>query len=62
MEEAGLQYLTAIVTHPMSLTWLLTGIYALNSLQFLIRGNFTGAGYWACALGITVCAMQGFNR
>jgi hypothetical protein len=44
------------------LTWLLTGIYALNSLQFLIRGNFTGAGYWACALGITVCAMQGFNR
>ena len=44
------------------ITWILLGLYALNALQYLLRGQYYGFGYWSGALLITCCAMSGFNR
>lgn len=46
---------------PMFFTRVILILYAANALQFLMRGNFTGFGYWAFAAGITICASIGFQ-
>ncbi len=47
----------------MWFTYALLLLYGLNSLQFLICGNFRLAFYWVFAAGITCAASGlGFSR
>lgn len=51
-----------LISDPRAFSWLIMGLYAINSTQYLFRGCFYGAAYWAGALLLTFCAMHGFNR
>jgi hypothetical protein len=51
-----------ILADPRFFTWLIMSLYAVNALQYLCRGYYIGFGYWAFALGLTLCAVSGFNR
>lgn len=50
----------------MAPAWWVTNailaLYALNSIWLLALGKHWAAGYWACAAGITVCAMNGLSK
>ena len=43
-------------------TYLIIALYALNAVWLLLLDKPWAAGYWLCALGITVCAMQSLAK
>ncbi len=48
--------------NPMLFTWITLALYGANALQFLVRGNFIGFGYWVAAAAITIFASIGFKQ
>ena len=44
------------------ITWAIMGLYVLNAAWLLMLGKPWAAGYWLCALGITICAMQSLAK
>lgn len=43
---------------PWFITYFILGAYACNIAWLAWFGNYWGSFYWACALGITISAMQ----
>jgi hypothetical protein len=48
--------------NPHLFTMAIMSLYAINSVQYLIRGYYGASAYWAFALGLTFVAMRGFAR
>jgi hypothetical protein len=43
-------------------TYIIMTLYGINSAWLLWWGQPWASVYWLCALGITVCATQGFMK
>ena len=39
---------------PRIFNFVIMALYGLNILRWLVAANYWAAGYWACALGLTV--------
>lgn len=43
-------------------TYVILALYCVNVVWLAALDRWWGAGYWACAAGITVCAMRSVLR
>lgn len=44
----------AVILDPRIFNFIIMGLYGLNIVRWLFAANFWAAGYWGCALGLTV--------
>lgn len=44
----------SIITDPRLFNILIMSLYTLAVARWLFAGNLWAAGYWACALGLTI--------
>ena len=44
----------AVLLDPRVFNFLIMGLYSLAVIRWLVAGNLWAAGYWSCALGLTV--------
>lgn len=44
----------SILLDPRIFNFTIMALYGLNIVRWALAGNFWSAGYWACALGLTV--------
>jgi len=43
-----------LLLDPRLFNFLIMGLYSLAIIRWLVAGNFWAAGYWSCALGLTL--------
>lgn len=43
-----------LLLDPRFFNFVIMGLYGLNIGRWAVAGNFWSAGYWGCALGLTV--------
>lgn len=44
----------SVLLDPRLFNFVIMTLYGLNIARWSVAGNFWAAGYWSCALGLTV--------
>lgn len=51
-----------IISDPKAFNYLIMVLYMLNSIRWLVHGNYADACYWLSALAITATVTFGYTH
>jgi hypothetical protein len=51
-----------LITDPKAFNYLIMGLYLLNSLRWLVHGNYADVSYWLSAFAITATVTFGYDH
>jgi hypothetical protein len=49
----------SVLLDPRIFNFVIMGLYGLNIMRWSAAGNLWAAGYWGCALGLTIIVSFG---